>query len=81
MSTRKDFRLVKFEIKKNSQTVEILADVPKRAFTQGKVKEGNYISFGSEDYWKILSAKRFSIFNRPPADVRIYGNAKFKESK
>lgn len=79
MSTRSEYRLVKFEIKRNGETVTIWSQVPKRAFTQGKVKPGNYVSFDSQEYWKILSAKRYSIFNQPPADAIIRCGASFKE--
>ncbi len=80
MSTRKEARLVKFEIKRNNETTVIWAEVPKRAFTEGKAKEGNYVAFDSDEYWKILSAKRLSVFNKPAADTKIYSNVTFKES-
>ncbi len=81
MSTRKDARMVKFEIKRNNEKVVIWAEVPKRAFTEGKAKEGNYVAFDSDEYWKILSAKRLSVFNKPAADAKIYSNVTFKESE
>ena len=83
MSTRKEARLVKFEIKRNNETTVIWAEVPKRAFTEGKAKEGNYVAFDSDEYWKILSAEKFfnfSVFNKPAADAKVYSNVTFKES-
>ena len=81
MSTRKEARVVKFEVKKNNEKVVIWAEVPKRAFTEGKVKAGNYICFTDDEYWKILSAKRLSIFNKPRADERIYETASFRNGE
>mgnify|MGYP004450757541 FL=1 len=78
MSTRKAARLVKFEVKKNNEKVVIWAEVPKRAFTEGKVKPGYYISFTDDEFWKILSAKRLSVFNKPREDERIYASVSFK---
>ena len=40
MSTRKDFRMVKFEVKHhNGKPVMLWAEVPEKAFTEGKVKK------------------------------------------
>ncbi len=79
MSTRKEARLVKFEIKRNNETVVIWADVPKRAFTEGKAKAGKYVSFEGGEFWKILSAKRLSVFNKPGADTRVYNSVSFRD--
>ena len=81
MSTRKEARFVKFEVKKNNEKVVIWAEVPKRAFTEGKVKAGNYISFTEGEFWKILGAKRMSVFNKPAADERIYNSVSFREAE
>lgn len=79
MSTRKDARVVKFEIKRKNENVVIWAEVPKRAFTEGKVKPGNYVSFDDNEFWKILSAKRLSVFNKPGNSDRIYSSVSFRE--
>ncbi len=80
MSTRKEARMVKFEIKRNNENVVIWAEVPKRALTEGKIKVGNFVSFSGDEYWKIISAKRLSLFNKPAADAKIYTSVSFKES-
>ena len=50
MSTRKDFRIVKFEVKHhNEKPVMLWAEVPKKAFTEGKVKPNNYVEFGGDE--------------------------------
>lgn len=80
MSTRKEARVVKFEIKRNNEKITIWAEVPKKAFTEGKCKPNNYVAFATDEYWKILSAKRLSVFNKPRNDERIYSDCKFKEA-
>lgn len=82
MSTRKDFRMVKFEVKHHNEKPVILwAEVPKKAFTEGKVKPNNYVEFGGDEkWWKILSAKRMSIFLKPNNGNKIRTATRFKES-
>lgn len=80
MSTRKDHRLMKFEVKRNGKSETLWAFVSKKALVAGYAKPDNYVSFNSsEDYWKILSVKRESIFNKPDPDERIYCGTSFKE--
>ena len=78
MSTRKDFRMVKFEVKHhNEHPVMIWAEVPKKAFTEGKVKPNNYVEFGGDEkWWK----KRMSIFLKPSNGDKIRTATRFKES-
>lgn len=82
MSTRKDFRMVKFEVKHHNEKPVILwAEVPKKAFTEGKVKPNNYVEFGGDEkWWKILSVKRISMFLKPNAGEKIRTATRFKEN-
>ena len=82
MSTRKDFRMVKFEVKHhNEKPVMLWAEVPKKAFTEGKVKPNNYVEFGGDEkWWKILSAKTIPMFLKPNAGEKIRIATRFKEN-
>lgn len=82
MSTRKDFRMVKFEVKHhNEKPVMLWAEVLKKVFTEGKVKPNNYVEFGGDEkWWKILSAKRISMFLKPNAGEKIRIATRFKEN-
>ena len=82
MSTRKDFRMVKFQISHhNHKPVMLCVEDPKKASKEGKEKPNNYGEFGGDEkWWKILSAKRISMFLKPNAGEKIRIATRFKEN-